>query len=30
LAPPTDREMEADVANLDMLPLFDGGDLERI
>ena len=29
-APPTDSEMDADVAALDMRPLFDGADLERI
>jgi aryl-alcohol dehydrogenase-like predicted oxidoreductase len=28
--PPTDAEMEADVTNLEMRPLFDGGALERI
>ncbi len=29
-APPTDPEMEADVMSMGMLPLFDGGALERI
>jgi hypothetical protein len=28
--PPTDAEMEDDVASLDMAALFDGGALERI
>ena len=28
--PPTDAEMERDVASLEMVPLFDGGALERI
>ena len=30
LSPPTDRELEADVVDLEMLPLFDGNALERI
>jgi len=29
-SPPTDAELEADVAGMDILPLFDGGALERI
>ena len=29
-APPSDAAMEADVADLDVRPLFDGADLERI
>ena len=29
-APPEDSEMESDVTSLEMLPLFDGGALERI